>query len=573
MKEYKFKSSFSAQIKPLVSREFDKYLALASDINFKKYLPKDINFDEKIDFLGFAGEAFIANRLNLNDDGVSTEDAIRLANLFPLSFVDVEHNRDKICGVITNASYTEFGTSKELTLEEVKKTKSPFSVVVGGIIWRIPNPKFAEAVEASSDPNSEQYNKFFLSWEVLFSEAKLIVMDKDKSNFEDGQIISEANEISKLESKLKAFGGTGYTEDGKRIGRVIVDDCIPTAVGIVESPAAKVQPISIGSETEIIKIGIKSSVSSTYNCPSCDSPMDMEDEMEDDEEYICGKCNKTHAGKTWKKGIDVENKEESKSNNSEISNSQLEILAVKNDTDNKNITKNNDKLNKIMILKSYKDLTDEHLKEAKASDITSIFDAEIEKISKQYSEEKSKLDNSIKDSEAKAKELEDKYTKANEELAKVREDLNKLIEANETREKEEIFNSRMTYFEGEFELDEKSRNAVANRIKNLSEDAYKQEKEDLEVLLAAKKKEKMPAGHTGKADCSCAMCTDKTKTKESKASVEIKEEITSEAVEKAIEDGEKAKAAVAATVAPTFTLQDKFNKAFDKSNWEIKSRK
>ena len=602
-KEYKFKSSFSAQIKPLVSKELDKYLSVAAETNFRKFLPKDINFEEKIDFLGFAGEAFIGNRLNLNDDGVSTEESIRIANLFPMSFIDVDHDRSRVAGVITNASYAEFGTGKELTLEEVKNTKSPFSVVVGGVIWRIPNPSFADAIEESADPNSEHHNKFFLSWEILFSNSKLIIMDKNKSNFEDGKIISDAGEISQLESKLKAFGGTGYTEDGKRIGRVIIEDCIPTAVGIVESPAATVKPISIASETQ--KISANSSESVDYECPHCGEKLDMSSKnayyLEDEEEIECAKCKEKSMGKKWRvkaniikdytkggiievdKNIELLPENERIIKKSEISNSQSPNLNVNANTNIDKNTKTNDKTNKIMIIKSYKDLTDENLKEAKASDINTLLDLEVKKISDKFVEDKNKLDESIKASESKAKEIEEKYSKAQEQLTKVQEDLQKLIKANEDREKEEIFSNRMNYFDAEFDLDEKSRNAVANRIKNLDEAGYKTEKEDLEVLLVAKKKsgkvfDKKTMKWVDPEDLKDGGKDENTedkdgKKKAAKASVKTEEEVKTDVVSEAIDNGEKTKTTVAATTTVAETQSQKFVKAFGIESWEVDNHK
>jgi len=54
---------------------------------------------------------------------------------------------------------------------EVRKLKSPFSVILSGIIWRVPNPDIANVIEASSDPSSEFYNKIYYSWEIAFSES------------------------------------------------------------------------------------------------------------------------------------------------------------------------------------------------------------------------------------------------------------------------------------------------------------------------------------------------------------------------------------------------------------------
>jgi hypothetical protein len=554
-KEFKYKSSFSALVKPLVSKEVDKYLALASETNFKKFLPKDINFEEKIDFLGFAGEAFLANRLNLNDDGVSSAEAVRLASLFPLSFIDVEHERDKLCGVIVNASYAEFGTGKEMTLEEAKASKSPFSVVIGGIIWRIPNPKFAEAVEASADPNSEHHGKFFLSWEILFSEAKLIVLDKGQSNFEDGQIINDASEISKLESKLKAFGGDGYTEDGKRIGRVIVGDCVPTAVGIVESPAANVKPIMIASDKTKHTISVKASLT----CPECGEEMEVDDEMDDETEMECAKCKKSSAGKKWKNNKADLNPEIDKKNQN--SSSHVENKVVNQAKDIKNSYK-------IMDIKTRKDITDESLKEAKASQVISVIDNEIEKISKDWEDKKGTVDKELKTTKDSLAELQDKYTKSQETLTKVQEDLQKLSKATQDKADEDNFNTRMNYFDNEYDLsEEKVRNIVARKIKGANEEQYKEVKEEIELLLAAKKK-------SGKVfDKKTMKWVDpKEVEKEGKEAKASTDKTDDKAVEDAIDKGDKTKTTVAATTAPTKTLTEQAVEIFGESGWEIDKR-
>lgn len=541
-KDFKYKVSFSTQVKPLVSKEVDKYLSLAADVSFKKFLPKDIDFNEKIDFLGFAGEAFIANRLNLNEAGVDSTEAIRIANLFPLSFVDVDHKRDNICGVIVNSSYAEFGTGKELSLEDVKKTKSPFSVVIGGIIWRVPNPKFAEAVEESSDPNSEYHNKFFLSWELLFSEMDLIVIDKNKYNFEDGVRISDEAEIKKLENKLRNFGGSGFTDDGKKIGMVIKNDSIPVAVGIVESPAANVLPIDIKSDKTKITIKSSENDGNTTLIPAS------------------------------KEDIEFLNKNNLK--NSQNSNSQLKNVDVK--------TSNKNNINKIM-LKSLKDLNDEVLKEATASEIVKAhkidMDTEIEKISNEWETKKNKVDVELKASSDKLADLQSKFDAGQTKLNEITENLNKLVKANSDREQEEIFNTRMNYFDAEYDLsEEKIRNIVARKIKGTDEKTYNEAKEEIELLLAAKKKSgKVFDPKTKKwvtQEEMDKMHEEMKTTKTAKASTEEKTEDTNtqEVVDKAIDNGEKTKTTVAATTTPTETQADKWAKAFGEEGWELDKR-
>ena len=597
---YKFSTAFeNVKVKPLVSEDRDKYLSLASAANLKKFLPKDLP-EDNIGLLAWSGNFCVANKINLNSDCISTKEAIHVSRLLPYTYVDLEHAKSTILGVILTAGFSEYGTDKPLTEDEIKDYTKPFNITVGGVIWRVVNENFADAVEEMGQPDSKE--KVSISWEIAFSNSNLILIDKDKSNLEDGKIISDAAEISKLENNLQAFGGSGFIE-GKRIARLIIDEPLPLGAGFVSHPAGQVGTIV----TENTKIQVKAS----YSCPECGEEMEMEDdEMDEDSEVSCAKCGKKSMGKKWKSKAnktnrnlpdnlikilknlpesgmgyhicDLELKDGTVINNivisncsiipdmldggkvnhdtvknlkiSQISNSQLEKQPVNQINNNKDISKN-------MTIKSLKELNDESLKTATAPEIIKAhkvdLDAEVEKISKEWEAKRDEVKNKLSEAEQKNAELEAKAQETADKLAKVQEDLNKLIKAAQDKEAEDIFSARMNYFDAEYELDEKSRNAVANRIKGLDEAGYKQEKEDLEVLLAAKKRG----------------IEVKEEKKEVKASVEkVDDKTTSTVVEDAIDKGMKVVATVAATTTVTESNADKFAKAFGKDNWVIDPR-
>jgi hypothetical protein len=532
----KYKYSFACdniKIRPIISEEKDKYLSLASAANLKKFLPKDINLEENIDLLAWAGNFCVANKINLNDDCISNEEAIRMVELLPYKFTDVEHDRNSLIGVILSAGFSEYGTDKPLTKDEIKDLKNPFNVTIGGIIWRMINPNFADNIEKMGEPDSEE--SAHLSWEIAFSLADLIVIDKDKSNLEDGQIISNASEISKLEGQLKAFGGTGYTDDGKRIARLIRNDLIPLGVGFVSHPAGQVGRIVI----EKSKIEVKSN----------------------ENEDLLAILDLWKDGRVRKQMIEaVENLKNSENSLSQSNNTVVNI--------------NND--NKLpMKITKISDLNDTNLKEVKASEVAEFYDNEIKKISDEWETKKNKVDVDLKAAQDKSADLESKYNKATETLTKVQEDLTKLVKAAQDKEKEDKFTARMTYFDNGFDLDEKTRSVVGNQIKNLSDEDYTTVKENLETLLAAKKK-------SGKVfDKKTMKWVDpkevEEEKKETKASVETKEEKREEdktVLDTALDNAQKTTQTVAATTTVTETLGDKYKKAFGIDAWEVnKSRK
>ena len=128
----KYTTVFSSEIKPVVSEERDKYLALASMIEVAKFLP-DVDVDKQVDLLPIAFNAFVANRVNRNGDVVDTETAIAFYKDFKNKPINIEHNREKVIGTILTAGFSEFGTDRPLTEEEVSKTEGPFNVTLGSL--------------------------------------------------------------------------------------------------------------------------------------------------------------------------------------------------------------------------------------------------------------------------------------------------------------------------------------------------------------------------------------------------------------------------------------------------------
>ena len=108
MKEFKYKTIFSSEIKPLVSEDKDKHLALASFLDVSQFVP-EIDTDKNIDLLPIAFNACVANRVNKNDDVVDTETAISMAEYFINKPINIEHDRTRVLGTILSYGFSEFG--------------------------------------------------------------------------------------------------------------------------------------------------------------------------------------------------------------------------------------------------------------------------------------------------------------------------------------------------------------------------------------------------------------------------------------------------------------------------------
>ena len=238
----KYTTIFSSNIKPVVSEEKDKYLALASAIEVAEFIPE---VDEKqVDLLPVAFNAFVANRVNKNGDVVDTNTALAFYKDFKNKPINIEHNRDRVNGTILTAGFSEFGTDKPMTEEDVKEVKGPFNVTLGGVIWKVVNKRIADAIEESGDPSSEDYMKISASWELGFKDYNLVLLEGSDKNIENGLIVDNEDEVASMEKDLKALGGEGRTKDGMSVYRKVVGEVVPLGIGLTETPAADVKGVS-----------------------------------------------------------------------------------------------------------------------------------------------------------------------------------------------------------------------------------------------------------------------------------------------------------------------------------------
>jgi|688.fasta_scaffold58640_3 hypothetical protein len=240
---FKYTSTFSSVLRPLVSEEKDKYLALASLMQVGNFIP-DIDTEKNIDLLPVAFNAAVVNRVNKNGDVIDTDTAIASYKDFINKPINIEHNREKIVGVILTAGFSEFGSDASLSEDQVKDFKKPFNITLGGVIWKISNPDLANKIEDSSDATSDKYQSVSASWELGFNDYNVVMIDGESKNIEDGSTISDASEIESIKNNLRAFGGSGKVNQRKFVYRKVIGNVVPLGVGLTETPAADVKGIA-----------------------------------------------------------------------------------------------------------------------------------------------------------------------------------------------------------------------------------------------------------------------------------------------------------------------------------------
>ena len=419
----KYITTFSSHIKPLVSEEKDKYLALASLIDLEKFVP-NVDTEENYDLLPVAFNAFVANRVNKNGDVVDTETALAMYKNFINKPVNIEHNRKSVIGTILTAGFSSFGEDKPLTEEEVKESKEPFNITLGGIVWKITDQDLANKIENSSDPTSEDYMNISASWELGFNDYNIVVVeDGEEKNIGNAKEISDPKEIEELESKLRGFGGEGKLEDGSCIYRKVINKVIPLGIGLTEAPAADVKGVLTASEEK--------------------EDTQIEAEVAEQKEEKISQNTKTN-----------------------VSIRKVEAMKIENITD----------------------INDESLQTLKASAIHEYIKESLRDASEKFTSEKQEKDGALSEAQEKHEGLLKEQESLKAELESVKEKLASLETEKAEREMLERFNQRMASFDERYDLTDEDRKVLASQVKDLSDEEFAAFDQNMTVLLSSKEK-------------------------------------------------------------------------------------
>ena len=242
--ETKYTTIFSSELKCIVSEEKDLHLSLASLESLREFLP-EIDTEKNIDLLPISTNAFVAGRVNRNGDVIDNKTAVEIAKHFINKPINLEHNRNQVIGCILNYGFNTFGTEETITEEQALSSKDPFNVTLGGVVWKVVNKDIANLIEESNDPSSPNYMSVSSSWELGFNDYNLVLLDNEQKNIMDGTIVEDAEQIDKLKSKLRSFGGSGRMNDKQKIYRLVVGNIIPLGIGLTGTPAADVVGVAV----------------------------------------------------------------------------------------------------------------------------------------------------------------------------------------------------------------------------------------------------------------------------------------------------------------------------------------
>ena len=210
-----------------------------------------------------------------------------------------------------------------------------------------------------------------------------------------------------------------------------------------------------------------------------------------------------------------------------------------------------------MKIKSVSDITDETLKELKASAITDFIKEQVEDVSLKFAKDKEEKESAAKVAQEKHDALAKEHNQLKEQAQKIQAALDKIEKEVAERAKQEQFNNRMASLDNEYDLTKEDREIIANQIKDMSEESYTKYVKDFSVL--AKEKNKA-------AKASALKAIEDAKSKEAKASTDDTK-VLDDALDKAKKE---VKADLPNTQKTSETLLEKYASAFTYDQFEIK---
>lgn len=436
------KSEFKCRIKAVSKENADKFISSASIQEIKNIAPS-ININENSDLLPISFDACVVNKFNKNDDGINSEIAVKIAKNFIFKPINIEHKTTNVAGVILNYAFTSLDSHKILTDEEALASKDPYYITLGGVVWRYVKPELSDYLEECSDPDSPEYEAVSASWELGFDSYSLALKEDSSRDFNNLEIITDKDEINKIENSLRALGGTGKYQN-KRVYRLVDNGVLPLGIGLTENPAADVKGVFAEKQEE----------------------------------------NTSNAA------LDEKNKKQISllQENNVITNIQEKRMSKKIS----NLSEITDELIKTCQASDISNFISDEIEKA-SKDYEEKINSEKNKASQLESElEKVKVANQT---------LETTLTNLKSELSSLKDELAKIKNEQAIAEEQRNFDVRMDFFSKTFDLTAETKSIIAKELSSVkTEDEFKSYVEKMKVLLPAKASKKTTSASNDKPE-------------------------------------------------------------------------
>lgn len=240
---YKARFEVSASFKKSTVGKYEASASISELQELRSLLPPDEEMKANDDLLYCSFNLAVAGLINANNHGILPETAIQLLPFWQHRPLNIEHQRSITVGVITQAGFSSFPDNKIISTEAAAAATSPFNIAIGGVVWRVVDPHFADFLEATNEEENEWcYKSLSTSWEVGFSEY---IIARGSKNLFSAEIIRDEDEIKRLTPFLTQFGGTGFDDKNTEVYLVISGEARALGGGFTVNPAASVSGVFV----------------------------------------------------------------------------------------------------------------------------------------------------------------------------------------------------------------------------------------------------------------------------------------------------------------------------------------
>lgn len=502
LSKYRYRATFEAIASITHISKDERQLATASLAPLRSLLPEGIDPQADPDLLYISANGAVAGLCNKNDDAVDNATALMIHRSCKNKYIDVDHSRDDICGVILYPGLSKFGTNEPLSDNDAAQLKEPFNMSFAGVIWKAVNPMIAGYIAKQGD--SEGKDSLSMSWEILFDQYSIGV--GSKNIFEARVITPDDASFAVYEKKLRCNGGEGKDDKGQDVYRIISGDAILLGYSVVRNPAATVKGI--------LPIEAIPAIPTKENT---ESASDMKIQLSQDQIDTIAKSVADALEKKVPAAASISKEEKVSSENSQEKNANSQSVSV---------TVNTASTMKIENLEQLEATLGTHEATAAVVDFVKA----IQSASEQFSKDVQAKEDMLKNAEQAKAENEKRAKELEASLAEVKKELTELRAAQEAAEANQKFQDRMASFDEKFELDAEDRKLIAADIKDLDDTAFDAYAAKCEKLMGAKKKtakkaskcekeEEMEDEEAKKAKAAADAAAEAAKAKEAIASV------------------------------------------------------
>jgi hypothetical protein len=412
-------------------------ISKASLDHLEELIPQDIDLKKNIDLIAVAFDAAVVNDFNKNGDGINSEAAIAVKDMFIHKPCNIEHQKEKVVGHVVSAGFSKYGGSENIQ-NVSPEDKSLFNISLGAVIYKTVSPDFSQMILDASDPEEDSYQEISASWEIGFNQYAIAIGE----NISSAEIITDPDQVEALSPNLKSFGGQGKLKDGRSVNRLITGDIYPLGIGFTNNPAADVKGVMVKSLEKKENLLDKEQKNNDNIVEEKSSLLKSETVIQEEQTFFLKTMEKQELLK------DIE-----------------QLLSEK---------------------AAAKDFSDEAI-----ANITKVFHDAIREKSQEYVDQVEQAKAEKAEAETQKEELSKTLEDLNQKLQTAEEKISALEDEKLQQATQAAFDARMSAVEDLYELEDQDRKIIASEISELSleEEAFAEYQEKLAVVFKSKSKE------------------------------------------------------------------------------------